>query len=443
MEKQVAFDGWDNLFKGKGIEGTDRRLATTFNARNLLQEGELNQLYSDNGFAKRVVDKYVEAMMLKGFTVKGDDDEQVRARFDELNLWNAIETLLKWNRLHGGALMLLGLDDGQELDKPLNENNLKKIIFARIYDRWQVTVNRPIDIYTDMKHPKYGQVKQYNVYPSDGTQPFVVHESRCVVLDGVDVPIKVRMLNQYWGLSFLQACFEQLRQLGEVYDDIESIIADFVTQTITMEGLMEKLAAGKEALIKRRLNLMDMSRSVFHTTLLDKEETFNKTASSVTGLPDCLDRYLQALTIVTGMPARVLLGQQTGGLNNNGEGETGDWYDTVSSEQLRIYKPKVLERLVKLVMLERQGKFKGKPLADWFIEFPPFKQLSEKERAEIRKINADADCVYVQNQVLDAAEVAVSRFGGETYGEEITLETLDRNVEPEDKEDDDEDPLQT
>jgi uncharacterized protein len=436
-EKVVAFDGWDNLFKGKGAEGTDRRLATTFSSRSLLQEGELSQLYADNGFAARIIDKHVEAMLQNGFKVTGDEQDQVLARFDELNAWKELERVLRWNRLHGGALIFLGVDDGQAPDRPVNEKNVRQILFLRTYDRWQVTVNRPVDIYTDLQKPKYGQVKQYNIQPLDGSSSFVAHESRCLVLDGVDVPMRVRMLNQYWGLSFLQKCFEQLRQLGEVYDDLESIISDFVTQTITMEGLMEKLAAGKESLIKRRLNLIDMSRSVYHTTLLDKEEMFEKKASTVTGLPECLDRYLQALSIVSGMPARILLGTQGGGLNNNGDGETRDWYDSVASEQVRIYKPQILERLVRLVMLEKQGKFGGKPPADWFIEFNPLYQMTDKEKAEIRKLNADTDCAYVQNQVLDPAEVAISRFGGPTYGTEIVLQTKDRNVEEEVEDDED------
>jgi phage-related protein (TIGR01555 family) len=428
-KKVTAFDGWNNLFTGVGVDGRDRRLATSYTSKSLMTEGELSQLYSDNGFVRRIVDKHVEAMMMKGFRVAGDEKDQVLARFDELNLWTSIERLLKWNRLHGGAVMVLGIDDNSvEMDKPLNEKGIRKILFARTYDRWQVTVNRVGDTYDDPKNPKYGKIQYYNVQPTNGLASFRVHESRVVVLDGVDVPDRVRQLNQGWGLSFIQHCFEQLRQVGAVFDAVESITEDFITQTITMENLMQLLAAGKESVVKRRLELIDLSRSVFHTTLLDKEETFEKKASTVAELPDVMDKFLQALSIVTGMPARILLGRQGGGLNNEGEGETRDWYDSVASEQVRIYKSNVLERLVRLVMLERDGRFKGRELKDWFIKFTPLYQLSEKEVAEIRKMHAEADTAYVQNGVLEPEEVAIARFGGADYGNDVKLLTTDRNL---------------
>ena len=157
----VAFDGWENLFTGVGVPGTDRRLASTFTSRSLMQEGELNQLYADNGFAKRVVDKHVEAMLQRGFKVDGDQDNDVLARFDELDVWTELERMLKWNRLHGGAIMVVGVDDGSpDLTRPLNESTVRNVLFLRTYDRWRVSVNRPIDIYDDPRSPKYGKAHQ-------------------------------------------------------------------------------------------------------------------------------------------------------------------------------------------------------------------------------------------------------------------------------------------
>jgi phage-related protein (TIGR01555 family) len=235
----------------------------------------------------------------------------------------------------------------------------------------------------------------------------------------------MRLLNQGWGASVLQRCWEKLRQVGNIYDNIESITEDFVTTTVTMKNLMELIAAKKESVVRRRLALMDMSRSTMNTVLLDEMETFSKTASTVTGLPEVLDRYLQALSSVSGMPVRLLIGAQTGGLNNNGDGETRDWYDSVAAEQIKKYKP-VLEKLVRYIFLSKKGYFKGVEPKEWFIEFTPLYQQSEKENAEVYKINADADCAYVSAGILDEAEVAISRFGGAKYGTQILLATDNR-----------------
>jgi phage-related protein (TIGR01555 family) len=433
-DRMVAFDGWQNLFDGRGVLGKDKRLSTTFSARNLLTEGELSEMYTTDGLARKIVDKPVEEMMKRGFKVEGDVDSLIQATFDELDAWTSLNELLTWARLFGGAVMVMGLDDGQLMDMPVNERGLRRVDFLRVYDRHQVTVNYPTDLYNDPIDRRYGQIQFYNVQPLDGSMPFRVHESRVVVCNGENVPQRVRILNQGWGLPVLQTCFDQLRQVGMAYDDVETILDSFVTTTVTINNLMELIAGGQESAIKRRLELMDLSRSMLNTILLDKEETFEKKASTVTGLPEVMDRYLQALSAVSNIPLRVLMGQQVGGMNNKGEGETGDWYDLIASKQVREYKP-ILETLVRYCMLAREGYFKGRELKDWFIVFNPLTQPTQKEIAETRKINAEADCAYVNVGVLDATEVAISRFGGAKYGDDIKLnEVEDRNLEkPESK----------
>jgi phage-related protein (TIGR01555 family) len=426
------FDGWENLWTGVGIENRDRRVSTTFTARNILSEGELTQLYSDDGLARRIVDKYVEEMMKKGFRVEGDPGDLVKATLEDIEAFPALEELLTWARLHGGAVSVVRIDDGGTLDTPVNEAQIRTIEAIDTYDRWQVQVNRPLDLYTDINNPKYGKVQFYNIQPFDGTASFRVHESRCIVMDGQKIPKRLRLLNQGWGISILQSCFEKLRRLDNIYGNVESITEDFVTTTVTMKNLMELIAAKKEAVVKRRLALMDMSRHTMNTVLLDELETFNKSASTVSGLPEVVDRFVSALVAVTGMPARVLLGQQGGGLNNNGDGETRDWYDSIASEQVRKYRP-ALEKLVRYIFLAKKGYFKGVEPKQWFIEFTPLYQPTEKEVAEVYKINSDADCAYVNAGVLDEVEVALSRFGETKYGQTITLATLKREPATEDE----------
>jgi len=414
-------DGWNNLFTGMGTLH-DKRMSTTFSAKSFMNEMELSDLYVDDGIAKRIVDIIPDEMLKKGFEIEGDEASLVQSTLEELGALHEIEMSLKWNRLFGGAVCVMGIDDGGKLDTPLNETIIRTLDFLRVYDRFRVqwTSN---DLYIDPEEKKYGKVQWYTIYPvgSYGVNSgFRVHESRCLVLSGVSIPDQARQLNQGWGASYLQHCYDQIRDLNDVYGGLGHIVQDFVFGTLTIQNLQELMAAGKEQLVKDRLELMDLSRHMINTLLLDERETYTKHASTVSGLAEIVEKFVQAVCMVTGIPMRKLIGQQGGGLNNEGKGESDDFFDMIQENQQKDLKP-LLERLTKIIMLSKDGYFKGIEPEDWKIKFNPLKQTSETEDATVKKTNAEADCAYVNAGVLDAAEVAESRFGGDTYGKQIVL----------------------
>lgn len=413
-------DGWENLFTGMGLANRDRKVHTTFSQNMLLTEPELNALYADDGIATRIIDLLPDEMLREGFYIEGDTEDIMNGRFDELDAITYISRLLKWNRLHGGAVLVIGLDDGTgDMMQPLREQYLRDIIFMRVYSRWRVSWT-PVDLYQDPNDPKYGQVEKYYISPSDGSQPFWVHESRCIILKGKDAPELIVQQNGGWGTSELQRCFPYIRSLGNVYNGMESIIEEFISSTLSIENLQDLIYAGNEAVVKRRLEILDLSRHILNTMLLDTRETYTKQSSSVTGLPDLVEKFWDVVSVTTGYPKRILMGSQEGGLNNKGEGETEDWYNLVESKQRLELKP-ILERICKLVFLCKKGPFRGKELENWQIVFNELWQLSEKEEAEIEKIRSETDSNYISSSVYTPEEVAISRFAGERYGKRIEL----------------------
>lgn len=53
-------------------------------------------------------------------------------------------------------------------------------------------------------------------------------------------------------------------------------------------------------------------------------------------------------------------------------------------------------------------------------------QDTEKEKAELRKIQADIDAIYLSNQVLLPEEVALNRFGSGSFSSETTIDIENR-----------------
>jgi hypothetical protein len=416
-----ADGGWTNIFSGAGIRGQDRKASTTFTAKVFMTEQELIDLYVDDGFAKRVVNLLPGYMLRSGFTIEGDPDEAVMARLEEIKAIIEIDRLLRWNRLFGGAICVMGIDDGSlDMTIPVNTSQIRNVIFLRTYDRYRVNWTTS-DLYTDPRSPKYGKVQFYNVFPLGGMKSFRVHETRCLVMDGVDIPDMARSMNNSWGASALQHCYEQIRSLGGIYNGLESIVEEFVTGSLAIKNLAGLINSDQEELVRRRLELLDLSKHIINTMLLDADnEKYEKHASSVAGLGEIVDKFFTALSIVTGIPQRIFLGQQAGGLNNEGKGETDDWNNVVEVAQVTELQP-LLETLVKYIMLSKEGAFRGVEPDDWGIKFNPLEVMNDKQVAEIRQINSVTDKNYIDAAVLDPAEVATSRFGGEVYGKEIEL----------------------
>ncbi len=68
-------------------------------------------------------------------------------------------------------------------------------------------------------------------------------------------------------------------------------------------------------------------------------------------------------------------------------------------------------------------------IKNWSVKPRPLWQLTEKEKAETRKIQADTDAVYLDRQVLKSTEVRSSRFGGDTYSSETVLSAEDSSID--------------
>ena len=103
---------------------------------------------------------------------------------------------------------------------------------------------------------------------------------------------------------------------------------------------------------------------------------------------------------VAGIPLVFLLGITPNGLNASSDGEIKVFYDYIHSLQQAMFKLN-LKRVLDIIQLSEFGDIDP----DIYFEFEPLYEMSSKEKAEIRKIDADTDAVYVTAGVLSNNEV--------------------------------------
>lgn len=430
LTKPKAFmDGWINLLTGLGVSGRDKRLSSDV-YWSRMDQSTAEQMYAADDVAAAVVDLIPDEAMREGIRLKNVDKEiesKILEGLEEICADEKLNESWKWARIYGGAGCLLVVDDGLELTDPLDISKVRKLYSMIVFSRWELIPNL---IETDIRSKDFGKVLTYRISPQSNSNTHLeeVHHSRVLRFDGVRLPRRLEISNNYWGDSIYSRLENALRNFNTSHDSAASVLQDFTTDVFKMKNLAELVAAGKENDIKTRIELANMSKSVIKAMVLDLEEDYEVKARSLSGVPDLLNKADERLTVAAKVPHTLLLGQSPSGLNATGNSEQRNWYDYISGQQELNLKYKY-NLLIQLVAIN-----KGIQLPqDWSWEFKPLWQMSDQENATFRKLVAETDALYIQNGVLDASEVAASRFGGEEYSMETVIDQTQREQKPVDQ----------
>lgn len=419
-------DNWQNAFTGLGTRNS-RTTNTTFRSSARLDRYTLAELYRTNGLAKRIVN-IVVADAMRGFI---HAEEELIQELKRIKAKQLIFDGASFGRLYGGALIIALIDDGMDLETPLNPNRINKLISLRVFDRHQVSWTND-DLCDDFYKEWYGEPEIFTITNNQNALTgddlfFKVHRSRCHIFGGERICNSARNANRGWDDPILQSCYDMLKNYGIIASSSVEIVQDFIQVIMKMNGLMDKYTNGQEEQIRERLALIDETRSVQNTILLDGEgdEDYEKRSSSVSGLSDLWDRFSEAVCSATGIPATRLFGRSPAGMNSTGKSDMKNWYDIVSA-----YREDELEPCITwlLDIIKNQKDWKKKPdNFDW--HFPSLEEPSEIEFADIKKKYAEIDMMYIDRGAISAAEAWQERFGSGEFKYNIQLANMHDNIE--------------
>jgi phage-related protein (TIGR01555 family) len=457
-------DGWSNLTTGLGAALRDKRLASSFSSVQLSLD-QCEDLYRGDDIAGRICDLMPADMTRQGWDVlvAGDAEttEEIGEALDALEVSTKIREALTWARMVGGAVILpvaeggLGVDGEEDLAQPLNEAGIRSIDGLTVFDAREAI---SVAWYGDPQAPKYGETAIYRIQPLTLNMTTLeqeqirnqeklgdysglrrgppesaagvltiryVHESRILRFEGVRLTRRLQRTQWGWGDSVFVRLNDEIRDFQASFDSTSMLVTDFAQGVFKMAGLAEAIASGNTALVMARLSAIDMARSVVKAAVLDTNgEEFERKVTPVAGLADLLDRFCTKLAAAAGYPQTLLFGMSPAGMNATGESDITLYYDKVKDGQNEKIGPP-LRKLLRMLFAWKQGPTGGSEPDGWSIQFKPLEQSSETEQADVRLKQAQADDYYVNNGVLTPEEVAVSRFGGDTYSTETQLSETD------------------
>lgn len=441
----VRSDGWSNIYTALGTTTRDKRLGASFKAESL-DEQTCEELWEGDDICARIIEAQPEAELREGFELVISDPsagptplppdrtdaedgsggselaQKFMTRFDELDVTETLIEARCFARAYGGSAILVGADDGQSLDQPLDERRIKSVNWLKVLrprECW------PARYYRNIKSPKFGTISHYRVQRETlgggSAGVLEVHASRLITFLGVVVSTRQRARRQGWGDSVLVRCIEKVMDFQASFQASGILIQDFAQAVFKMKGLANAMMNGEDDIMVNRARAIDLSRSVARAILIDEGEEFERKTTPVAGLPDLLDRQCNRLSAAARMPVSLLVGMAPAGLNATGDADVRNWYDSVKGDRERKLRPRH-NRLIKLIMLAADSPSKGKEPKQWKVKYHSPWQMTDKEIAELRNKQADTDQKYVSAGILLPEEVAVSRFGGDDWSMETQLD---------------------
>lgn len=431
--KAFNMDGWKNILTGLGIKGKDKREAS-FIEWEPFTEQDSDSLYAASDVGGKIVDEVVNDAFREGYELKADEeldtkilalivDEGARLKVDEkiIEAW-------KYARMYGGSGIVLIPNDLTKLNTPYVPGAVNEVRSLLVLTRWELSRG---NIESDIRNPNFGKPQDYRICPREGNGPAnneVVHHSRVLRFDGAFLPKQKYVANNYWHDSVLNKCKKPIRDYDAALDSISSTLSDFSVAVMKIKDLRSNIAEDRDDLIMKRMEIANLCRSVAKTIILDADsEEYQYQDRQLTGVADVARLISGRLVVASGMPHTKILGESPAGSNATGNSTTKDWYDYVKSQQENYLDEKLIT-LWKWILLAKKSPTSGKLPAGLKAIYAPLWSEPESVQATTRKTQAEADVLYIQNNVLDSAEVAVSRFGSDEYSSETKL--LNKNRKP-------------
>ena len=421
----VITDGFANLVAGLGA-GNAKTSAHTYVIVH--DQMTLENAYRVSTWFGKIVDIPADDATREWRTWKADkqDIERIEAEEKRLQVRQQVRQALIWARLYGGAVIIpLGLPGA--LNQPLSIDRIAtgSIKALTVLSRHEITAQ---DIITDPLDPMYGSPAKYVINSANGQQ-VELHPSRVIRVNGRTVNNR-RVGANGWGDSIWMHISDAVMAADSAASVIDALLQEAKIDVVRIKNMMTMMAnADMEATMIKRWQMVAVLKSISNVLMLDGDDEWDQKQITWTGLPDVTNTLLNVMAGAADIPLTRLTGKQEAGLSGKDEGSLRNYYDSVKAKQELVISP-ILAPLDAMLIRSALGKPDDGIWASWV----PLFQLSEKEKADIDKIEAETVDIYARTGLVPAdalAEATQNRMieSGRWPGLDEALEESDEEID--------------
>lgn len=396
-------DGWKSLLSGQGGK-SDKTESTFYNTAPSFDDRELSNMYRGEGMAKRIIDLQPNDATREWISFVDDPQQKLEDELKRLGAKTAFRRAMSWARLYRGSIIVMVEKGVSDLTKPLSATS-KGVDSLRVYSAARIEISST-DIITDPSSPYFEEIEMFTIRMRSGAL-LQVHASRCLIFKGEEAPddTSIDFKYLYWGLPVIESIYDRLKNWGSTEKGIANLMLEFNIGKYTISNLANILAQNTPEsleLIYNRMDIINASKSIINAVLLGEDESYDRDSASLGGVDAIMDRMIISLSAVANYPVTRLFGRSPAGQNATGESDMRQYYDDVSTVQETWLEPPLQKLINRIAMAENVSN------ADF--EFNSLWQLTEKEQAEVDKLNAETDQIYMDKGVVYNYEVRENRF---------------------------------
>lgn len=363
----------------------------------------LENFYAFSPIGARIVDKEPQDALRSGYTIDSEEIDEGAQR--DIANWNRRRQFLskfgqarKWERLFGGALLFMGIDDGREMDQPVDTLNIREIGQLTVLSRYDVNVseyrNNPLT--GNLATPAH-----YNLNFGSGK----IHPSRCIVFGGIPLTIEQMVSNGSFGGSVIDRAWLEL----ERYMTTQSYMAEAITRITQGVFTTPTLAAAGSAdcqqqeIMGQRLTQLGQWIGVLGDVVLNEGETYEIKQRGLQGFRDASEVFVDALTAATDIPKSILFGLTPGGLNSGeNAGDWQSWTSHLAGVQTEVYDPRV-SYYQSLVFAAGNSPIDFIP-ENWAVAWPELFQSTELDQSTVLVNVANAAATLSASRLISDNE---------------------------------------
>lgn len=230
-----------------------------------------------------------------------------------------------------------------------------------------------------------------------GTQ---VHVTRIPPFVSRPVPDMLKPAYAFGGLALSQI----VKPAVDIWLVTRQSVGDLIhsySVMVLMTDMQSILQPNDAANLLARVAMFNALRDNQGTFVVNKTtEDFKNVSATIAGLHELQAQAQEHVASLARIPLVKFTGLQPTGLNASSEGEINVYDDTISAYQERQIRP-VLTRIVDFEQLSLFGEIDP----EITFVFEPLRQLTEKEKGDKQKAEAERDQIYVDMGALAPAEV--------------------------------------
>lgn len=346
----------------------------------------LSQLYAEHGLIQTIVDVPVDDGLRGGIDIRSGQlsPDQLEALSAEIEREDIIESAIggacKWNRLYGGAGVVLLTD--QPADLPLDINALyDSPLEFKAVDMWELfydkqnTEDQRVDLRdktAEADKLQYG-LDHYNYYGHR------LDATRVDAMKGIVAPSFIRPRLRGWGLSEIETLVRSINQYLKSNNLSFEVLDEFKLDIFKINGLTNMLdTAEGTAAITNRLQLANMQKNYQNAIIMDKEDDFDHKQLSFSGLAETMIGIRMQIASDMRMPLTKLFGISAQGFNS-GEDDIENYNAMVTSRVRGRCKYSIL----KMIRLKCMQMFGSIP-TDIGFDFKPLRIMSSEQEETVK-----------------------------------------------------------